>query len=65
MHSTAEKLNSVTLEAPGEFLSGLLGVLEARVLTLRAGGIRALPAEYGVWRVAAPLKGSLRVAAGE
>ena len=65
MHSAAEKLNSVTLEAPGEFLSGLLGVLEAQVLTLRAGGIRALPAEYGVWRVAAPLRGRLRVAAGD
>lgn len=65
MTFAGEKLNPVTLEAPGEFLSGLLGVTEARVLTLRAGGIRALSAEFGVWRVVTPLRGSLRIAAGD
>ena len=65
MQSIADHLQSVTLEAPGEFLSGLLGVSEARVLSLRAGGIRALPAEHGVWRVVAPLRGRLRMAAGD
>ncbi|MCR5826412.1 MAG: helix-turn-helix transcriptional regulator [Oscillospiraceae bacterium] len=65
MSLTAEQFRSVTLEAPGEFLSGLLGVSQAQVLPLRAGSIRALPAEFGVWRVAAPLHGALRVAAGD
>ena len=65
MTFAAEKLNPVTLEAPGEFLSGLLGVSQAQVLSLRAGGIRAIPAEFGVWRVVAPLRGSLRIAAGD
>lgn len=65
MPSIADNLTSVTLEAPGEFLSGLLGVTEARVLTLRTGVIRTLKAEYGVWRVVAPLEGTLRMAAGD
>ncbi len=63
MDPIAENLNTVTLEAPGEFLSGLLGVLGAEVLPLRAGGIRAFPAEHGVWRIAAPLAGRLRITA--
>ena len=65
MPSIAENLRSVTLEAPGEFLSGLLGVCQAQVLTLRSGVIRALPTEYGVWHVVAPLQGTLRIAAGD
>ena len=65
MEAIAENLNSVTLEAPGEFLSGLLGVSQAQVLPLRAGSIRMLPAAFGKWRVVFPLRGRLRLAAGE
>lgn len=55
----------ITLEAPGDFLSGLLAVSELRVLSLEDGGIRELPSDYGAWRLLAPLEGSLRFAAGE
>ena len=53
----------ITLEAPGEFLSELLGVAEASVLELD-GGVRELPPVHG-WRVLAPLEGTLRAACGE
>ena len=51
-----------TLEAPGEFLSGLLGVCEAAAFPLESGGVRTLPAEAGRWRILAPTEGRLRVA---
>lgn len=50
------------LEAPGDFLSGLLGVWEASLFALEAGGVRTLPAEPGRWRILAPAEGCLRVA---
>lgn len=50
------------LEAPGDFLSELLGVWEACVFTLEAGSVRALPAESGRWRILAPAEGCLRIA---
>jgi len=53
----------ITLEAPGDFLSELLGVTEAEILELD-GGVRELPAHSG-WRVLAPLAGTLRIACGE
>ena len=53
----------ITLEAPGEFLSELLGVTQASVLELD-GGVRELPVSSG-WRIIAPLEGRLRAAMGE
>ena len=53
----------ITLEAPGDFLSELLGVTEAAVLELN-GGVRELPVRSG-WHVLTPLVGTLRVAYGE
>ena len=55
----------IHLEAPGDFLSELLGVSEACILSLRAGEVRELPDVQGLWRILAPLSGGLRVAAGE
>lgn len=56
-------IQEITLEAPGEFLSELLGVSEAAVCALD-GGVRELPTRHG-WRILAPLEGTLRVASGE
>ena len=53
----------IQLEAPGDFLSELLGVVEAAVIPLD-GVVRELPAARG-WRLIAPLEGSLRAASGE
>ena len=58
-------IESAALEAPGDFLSELLAVSEAELLRLRGGGVRELPVRYGLWRVLAPVKGELRVTAGE
>ena len=52
------------LEAPGDFLSGLLAVSEACVLTLHSG-VLEFPPRCGCWRVLAPLDGAVRLAAGE
>ena len=56
-------IQEITLEAPGVFLSELLGVADAAILNLD-GGVRELPPRRG-WCVLAPLEGSLRVASGE
>ena len=53
---------SYTLEAPGGFLSGLLGVWEVSVLPLEAGSVRTLSGESGRWRILAPAEGCLRLA---
>ena len=53
----------ITLEAPGDFLSELLGVAEAAILALD-GGVRELPVRSG-WHVLTPLAGTLRAAYGE
>ena len=53
----------ITLEAPGDFLSELLGVAEAAILELY-GGVRELPVRSG-WHVLTPLAGTLRAAYGE
>ena len=58
-------IDSATLEAPGDFLSELLAVSEAGVLRLHGGGVQELPVSYGLWRVLSPVKGELRVTAGE
>ena len=55
----------LSLEAPGDFLSGLLGVSAVCELALKAGSLRSLPEEYGLWRVIAPLSGRLQAAFGE
>ena len=54
--------NSLNLEAPGDLLSGLLGVCEARNEALHAGDIRTFPAVPGQWRILAPLSGSVDLA---
>lgn len=56
-------IQEFTLEAPGVFLSELLGVSEAAMLELN-NGVRELPVFHG-WCVLAPLEGALRIAAGE
>ena len=55
----------IKLEAPGEFLSELLGVSEACVMTLSEGKVKELPEKPGVWHLLAPAEGELRIAAGE
>ena len=62
-HKNEIGLQEIQLEAPGDFLSELLGVVEAAVIPLD-GVVRELPAARG-WRVIAPLEGSLRAASGE
>ena len=61
--ASAFQNQEITLEAPGVFLSELLGVSEASVLTLD-GGVRELPSMRG-WRILAPVEGALRAAFGE
>ncbi len=56
-------VQEIKLEAPGDFLSELLGVVEAAVIPLD-GGVLELPIACG-WRLIAPLECSLRVASGE
>ena len=63
-HET-QTVQSYPLEAPGDFLSGLLGVSSALVLPLSAGSIREIPGEFGCWRLAAPLSGSARITSGD
>ena len=58
-------IQAIQLEAPGDFLSELLAVSEACVMTLRGGSVGELSAAHGTWRVLSPLGGSLRIAAGE
>lgn len=55
----------LSLEAPGDFLSGLLGVSAACELSLKAGSLRNLPEEFGLWRLIAPMSGRLQIAFGE
>jgi len=55
----------IHLEAPGDFLSELLGVSEACILSLLAGEVREPPDAQGLWRVVAPLSGGVQIAAGE
>ena len=54
--------SNTVLEAPGDFLSGLLGVCEASVAELEAGSVRTFPGEAGRWRILAPAEGRARVA---
>ena len=61
MERRPTELNTV-LEAPGDFLSGLLGVCEASVAELEAGSVRTFPGEAGRWRILGPAEGRLRVA---
>ena len=58
----AQSLQTVTLEAPGDFLSGLLVVSSAQRVMLRSGGICSMPEESGNWHVIAASEGKLRVA---
>ena len=61
MERRPTELNTV-LEAPGEFLSGLLGVCEASVFSLEAGSVRTVPGEAGRWHILAPAEGRARIA---
>ena len=66
MHeSGVSDIQLIHLEAPGDFLSELLGVAEACVLDLRKAEVRELSAGRAVWRVLSPLQGGLRLTAGE
>ena len=56
---------SVQLEAPGEFLSGLLGVLSIELLAFREGEMMTFPSQNAGWRIASPLAGKIHVTAGE
>ena len=52
----------IKLEAPGEFLSELLAVSGAGVLSGRPGHVRVTDSAPGCWRIVAPLSGQVRVA---
>jgi len=66
MHESGKSVTQlINLEAPGDFLSELLGVAEAFVLELHKGEVRELSEEKAVWRVLSPLRGGLRITAGE
>ena len=54
--------SSWNLEAPGDLLSGLLGICELQSESLSAGDIRTFPAAPGQWRLLTPLSGSLDLA---
>ncbi len=60
-----QSIQSLPLEAPGDFLSGLLGVSAALVVSLSAGNIREISAEFSCWRLIAPLSGKVRITSGE
>ena len=61
----ANPSQAFALEAPGDFLSGLLGVSALQILPLECGSVRDFPEEFGVWRILSPLSGSVRVTAGD
>ena len=66
MPGTGEQFKQdITLEAPGDFLSGLLAVSEFHVYCLSDCTLRELPPVYGSWRLLAPLEGGLRFTAGD
>lgn len=65
MSVTEGTIQSLSLEAPGAFLSGLLGVSGAQIISVRPDSIQTVPAASGIWQVLAPVQGSLRVAAGD
>ena len=54
--------SSMNLEAPGDLLSGLLGVCEAWSEFVPAGAVRTVSAEPGQWRLLSPLSGRLDLA---
>lgn len=54
--------SNTVLEAPGDFLSGLLGVCEVLDVELEAGSVRTFPVEAGRWRILAPAEGRARIA---
>ena len=64
MRGTVPDNELINLEAPGDFLSELLGVREARVLTMEVG-VREVRPQAGDWRVLSALEGSVRAAWGE
>ena len=60
-----QSIQSLHLEAPGDFLSGLLGVSAALVISLSSGNIWETSAEFGCWRLFAPLSGCVRITSGD
>ncbi len=54
----------ISLEAPDAVISGLLGVLEARRLTLSGSEVLPLPARAGGWYLLSAERGSVLVSAG-
>lgn len=54
--------STMNLEAPGDFLSGLLGVCEARTESVPAGSVRTVSPEPEQWCLLSPLSGSLDLA---
>ena len=64
MRGSYRDIELINLEAPGDFLSELLGVREARLLSL-TGGVCQLRPQAGDWRVLAALEGTARAAWGE
>ena len=65
MSVTEGTIQSLSLEAPGAFLSGLLSVSAAQIISLRPDSIQTVLAASGIWQILAPMQGSLRVAAGD
>ncbi|MBO5544399.1 MAG: helix-turn-helix transcriptional regulator [Oscillospiraceae bacterium] len=56
---------AVNIEAPGEFLSGLLGVLSIEQCAFNTGEVAAFPAKRTGWQIVAPLSGKIHLTAGE
>jgi AraC-like DNA-binding protein len=61
-HSTG---NSMILEAPGDLLSELLGVIDASLLLLEREDVCSLPSASGQWYVLSPEHGSVNLAWGD
>ncbi len=65
MSASEGTIQSLSLEAPGAFLSGLLGVLDVQIITVRPDSIQTIPSAFGIWQLLAPVQSSLRIAAGD
>ena len=55
----------ITPEAPGGFLSGLLAISGAGILSGKPGDVRVTDSSPDAWRILAPLSGRFRVAWGD
>ena len=62
MFVSKETIQTISLEAPGDFLSGLLGIQSAQLISLRTDSILTLPPLPGTWQLLSPADCRLHVA---